>query len=142
MKAEAPGLDISSEPLATGHERILLVDDEEAQVRSVRKMLERLGYRVAVKTDSEEALALFRKAPEMFDLVITDQTMPRMTGINMAAEILRTRPDIPVVLCTGFSEMVDANGARDRGVCEFLMKPFSVREMAESIRRALDKKSS
>jgi two-component system, chemotaxis family, CheB/CheR fusion protein len=140
MKAETPGPDVSSEPLATGHERILLVDDEETQVQSVRKMLERLGYRVAVKTNSEEALALFRNAPQTFDLVITDQTMPRMTGVNLAAEILRTRPDIPVILCTGFSEMVDANGAKELGVREFLMKPFSVREMAESIRRALGKK--
>ena len=140
MKAETPGMDVSSEPLPTGHERILLVDDEETQVQSVRKMLERLGYRVAVKTNSEEALALFRNAPQTFDLVITDQTMPRMTGVNLASEILRTRPDIPVILCTGFSEMVDANGAKGLGVREFLMKPFSVREMAESIRRALEKK--
>ena len=117
-----------------------MVDDEEAQVETVRNMLERLGYKVVAKTDSGEALALFRRNPRLFDLVITDQTMPQMTGVKLAEELLRIRPDLPVILCTGFSETVDANAAQASGIRRFLMKPFSVREMAETIRRVLEKK--
>jgi CheY-like chemotaxis protein len=140
VKAEGSPTDVSPRPLATGEGRVLLVDDEEAQVESVRNMLERMGYRVVAKTDSREALALFRQNPRLFDLVVTDQTMPQMTGVKLAEELLRIRPDLPVILCTGFSETVDANAAKASGICQFLMKPFSVREMAETIRRALEKK--
>jgi PAS domain S-box-containing protein len=140
LGAESFPSEVSRVPLASGRERILLVDDEEAQVESVRNMLERLGYRVVAKTDSVEALALFQENPHWFDLVVTDQTMPHMTGVKLAEEILRIRPDLPVILCTGFSETVDANGAQASGICQFLMKPFSVREMADIIRRALERK--
>jgi two-component system cell cycle sensor histidine kinase/response regulator CckA len=140
LGAESFPSEVSRAPLASGRERILLVDDEEAQVESVRNMLERLGYRVVAKTDSVEALALFQENPHWFDLVVTDQTMPHMTGVKLAEEILRIRPDLPVILCTGFSETVDANGAQASGICQFLMKPFSVREMADIIRRALERK--
>jgi two-component system CheB/CheR fusion protein len=140
VENEAPSLTISSEPIARGRERILLVDDEEVQVQSIRNMLERLGYAVVARNDSVEALALFRKDPRAFELVITDQTMPQMTGVRLAEELLRIRPDLPVILCTGFSETVDADGVKASGICQFLMKPFSVREMAETIRRALGKK--
>jgi DNA-binding NtrC family response regulator len=117
-----------------------LVDDEEVQVQSIRNMLERLGYKVVAMTDSGEALALFRKDPQAFDLVITDQTMPHLTGVRLAEELLRVRPDLPVILCTGFSEAIDANGAQSAGICQFLMKPFAARDMADAIRRALGKK--
>jgi PAS domain S-box-containing protein len=140
VEDEAPSLKVSSQPIARGRERILLVDDEEVQVQSIRNMLERLGYAVAARNDSVEALALFRKDPRAFDLVITDQTMPQMTGVRLAEEVMRIRPDMPVVLCTGFSETVDADGVKASGICQFLMKPFSAREMAETIRRALGKK--
>jgi DNA-binding NtrC family response regulator len=116
-----------------------LVDDEEVQVQSVRNMLERLGYSVVAKTDSREVLALFQQDPRAFDLVITDQTMPGMTGGKLAEELLRIRPGLPIILCTGFSEVVDADRAQALGVRQFLMKPFSLREMAETIRRALEK---
>jgi PAS domain S-box-containing protein len=120
-----------------GHERILFVDDEAVQVETVKNMLERLGYSVTATMDSGEALALFSQDPGAFDLVITDQTMPQMTGLELAKKLLRIRPDLPVVLCTGFSEMVDANGAQAAGICRFQMKPFSLGEMAETIRLAL-----
>ena len=140
LEAESLTADVSSGPIATGSERILFVDDEEVQAESVRNMLERLGYTVVAKTDSREALALFQQNPPLFDLVVTDQTMPQMTGVKLAEELLRIRPDLQVILCTGFSETVDAKAAQASGIRHFLMKPFSVREMAETIRRALEKK--
>jgi DNA-binding NtrC family response regulator len=140
VEAEGAPWKDPSGPIATGRERVLLVDDEEVQVQSIRNMLERLGYTVVAMTDSVEALALFRKDPGAFDLVITDQTMPQMTGLRLAEALLRIRPHLPVILCTGFSEAVDANGAQVSGICQFLMKPFSVKEMAETIRNALEKK--
>jgi YesN/AraC family two-component response regulator len=102
-------------------------------------MRERLGYEVVAMTDSVGPLSLFRKDPQAFELVITDQTMPHVTGVRLAEELLRIRPDLPVILCTGFSERVDANRAQALGVRQFLMKPFSTREMAETNRCALEK---
>jgi DNA-binding NtrC family response regulator len=140
LEAETSSPKVSPGPIETGRERILFVDDEEVQVRSVRNMLERLGYEVVAMTDSLEALSLLRKDPRAFELVITDQTMPQLTGVRLAEELLRIRPDLPVILCTGFSERVDADGAQALGVRGFLMKPFSVRDMSEAIRKALEKK--
>jgi PAS domain S-box-containing protein len=139
VEAEELPVKVTPEPLATGRERVLLVDDEEVQVQSIRNMLERLGYTVVAMTDSAEALSLFRKDPGAFDLVITDQTMPQLTGVRLAEEVLRIRPGLPVVLCTGFSEMVDSDGAKALGIRQFLMKPFSLRDMGETIRRAIEK---
>jgi CheY-like chemotaxis protein len=121
-----------------GTERILFVDDEEVQVRSGQRLLERLGYSVIAAIDGHEALEVFRSEPEAFDLVITDQSMPRLTGIKLAEKMMRIRPDIPVILCTGFSEGIDGEKARATGIREFMMKPFSVRQLAETIRRVLD----
>jgi PAS domain S-box-containing protein len=129
-----------SMPLATGKERILLVDDEKPQVESIQSVLDRLGYRVVATTDSLKALEIFRKNPRAFDLVITDQTMPGMTGIKLAEELLLIRPDVPIVLCTGFSETVDADRADALGIHQFLMKPFSIGEISGTLRRALRKK--
>jgi PAS domain S-box-containing protein len=139
VESGAPSLKVPSEPIATGRGRILVVDDEEAQVQSIRNTLERLGYEVVAKTDSVEALALFRRDSQAFDLVITDQTMPQMTGAKLAEELLRVRPKLPIILCTGFSETIDANRAKASGITHFLMKPFPLREIAETIRRALQK---
>jgi PAS domain S-box-containing protein len=127
----------SSKPTPAGKERILLIDDEEIQIRSVQPMLERLGYRVIAKTEALEALEIFRSQPDTFDLVITDQAMPHMTGRDLAQELLRIRSDIAIILCTGFSEVILEEEAKILGIREFLMKPYSVREMAERIRRAL-----
>ena len=130
----------SLSPIPTGKERILLVDDEEIQVRSVQNMLERLGYRVIGKTDAREALEVFRAQPDAFDLVITDQTMPHLTGEKLAQELLVIRPDLPIILSTGFSEVIHEEEAKALGIREFAMKPLTVRDMAVRIRRALGKK--
>jgi PAS domain S-box-containing protein len=124
-------------PIPTGKERILLIDDEKVQLQSVGHMLERFGYHVLARADSLEALDLFRANPDAFDLIITDQTMPQMTGEKLAESILRIRPDIPIILCTGFSEVVDADQAKTIGIREFVMKPFTIKEMTETIRKVL-----
>ena len=109
----------SVESIPTGKERILVVDDEEPQLQSVTRMLEKLGYKIVAKSDSLEALDVFRAESGEFDLVITDQTMPKMTGDKLARSILIIRPDIPVILCTGFSEVIDAEEAKGMGIREF-----------------------
>ncbi len=123
-----------------GKERILFVDDEESQVSTVRPLLERLGYRVTVEMDPRRALDLFRSQPDAFDLVITDQIMPHLPGKQLAQELLGIRPGIPIILCTGFSETVDEDKAIGIGIREFILKPFTVKEISELIRRALSKK--
>ncbi len=128
-----------SDSIPTGKERILLIDDEPVQLKSVQHMLERLGYGVLAKADSLEALDTFRESPQAFDLIITDQTMPKMTGEKLAEAFLSIRSDIPVILCTGFSELINADKAKALGIGEFVMKPFTVKEMAKTIRRALEK---
>ena len=123
----------------TGKERILFVDDEDLVLRSIQPALERLGYRVTGRTSAAEALSLFREKPGEFDLVLTDQTMPGMTGEKLAREILSLRPGITVILSTGFSELVQETDARALGIRDFILKPFSISEIAEKIRKALGK---
>ena len=124
--------------IPTGHERILLVDDEEALVEMGEDILAELGYEVTCKTSSREALALFRLDPARFDLIITDQTMPEMTGVELAEEIMTIRPDMPVILATGFSHLVDAKLAQSAGIKAFVMKPLTKKEIARTVRKALD----
>ncbi len=126
------------EVIPVGHERILLVDDEEALVEMGEELLAELGYEVVCRTSSREALALFRLEPARFDLVLTDQTMPDMTGMEMAREMLVVRPGLPVILATGFSHMVDADAAGAAGIKGFVMKPLTKREIAETVRKVLD----
>jgi PAS domain S-box-containing protein len=121
------------EAIPKGKGRILFVDDEDMQARTVPPMLESLGYTVTAKTDASEALSLFRERPNDFDLVMTDQTMPRISGLQLAAEMLRLRPGTPILLCTGFSEVVHEEEARAQGLAGFVMKPFSIGEIAEKI---------
>jgi two-component system cell cycle sensor histidine kinase/response regulator CckA len=139
VQALEPREPIPSGPIPTGKERILFVDDEEMQVQTLQHMLERLGYQVIAKTRAPEALDTFKTQPEAFDLVITDQTMPGMTGADLAREVLQIRPDMPVILYTGYSETFDEEQARSIGIREFALKPLTVRDMAERIRRALKK---
>ncbi len=124
--------------LPKGNERILLVDDEEMAVNVVRPMLERLGYQVTAKTSSLEALQTFQYDPHAFDIVITDQTMPNMTGKELTRELTSIRPDIPIILCTGFSDSIDAEQAREAGIRAFAMKPVVMRNFAAMIRDVLD----
>jgi len=121
-----------------GTERILFVDDEPAIVDIGRRMLERLGYEVVTSTTGIKALEAFRKQPENFDLVITDMTMPKMTGDELATELLGIRPGIPIILCTGFSERITEEKAKEMGIRKFVMKPLVVGEMAEAVREMLD----
>lgn len=127
----------SEGPVPTGSERILFIDDEETIADIGRQMLERLGYEVVAMTSSIEALELFKAQPEKFDLVITDMTMPHMTGDKLAQELMKIRPDIPVILCTGHSRLVSDEKAKDMGIRAFVMKPILKRAMAETVRKAL-----
>ncbi len=127
-------------PLPLGNEKILFVDDEPFQVDIGKQMLERLGYKVTATTKSIEALEIFRENPEKFDLVITDMTMPNMTG-DQLAEILRSiRPDIPIIVCTGYSEKITDEKAKKIGIKGLIMKPVVMREIAMIIREALEGK--
>ena len=121
-----------------GEERILLVDDEEQIVAMERQMLENLGYRVTARTDSQEALKVFAKRPHNFDLVITDMTMPHMTGDQLAQKMLDIEPNIPVILCTGFNELITEEKALAMGIQKFVMKPIVKNDLATTIRSVLD----
>jgi CheY-like chemotaxis protein len=127
--------------LSAGQERILFIDDEPALVSMGKALLEHLGYAVVTETSSSEALVLFTRKPERFDLVITDMTMPGMTGERLAKELRRIRPDIPIILCSGFSHYLNEEEAKAIGICAFLMKPFVLRELAETVQTVLHKQA-
>ncbi len=121
-----------------GGECILFVDDEEALVRSGKKMMESLGYTVIAISSSTEALAVFSREPDRFNLVVTDQTMPNLTGYELACRLIDIRPDIPIILCTGFSETVSSAKAESVGIKRLVMKPINKKEMAHITRSVLD----
>ncbi|UCF92647.1 MAG: PAS domain S-box protein [Desulfobacterales bacterium] len=129
--AKTPGL-------PGGRERILFVDDEQTLVEIGKRMLERLGYAVTALGSSVEALELFRNQPGRFDMVITDMTMPNMTGEDLATKLLAIRPDIPIILCTGYSERITEDKALQMGIKGFVMKPVVLNEIAHKIRAILD----
>ncbi|MBW2109641.1 MAG: response regulator [Deltaproteobacteria bacterium] len=126
----------ASFPAGKGH--VLVVDDEKSIVDSVGHMLRYLGYEVRMSTSSLEALEAFRTSPDEFDLVILDQTMPHMTGVELAQAFMGVRSDIPIILCTGFSEMTDANRAKDLGIREFVTKPIVMEDMAKTVRKVME----
>ncbi len=121
-----------------GSERILFVDDEPFQTDLGCQMLGRLGYRVQAFTRSSEALEAFEADPEAVDLVITDMTMPEMTGDELARRIMAIRPDLPIILCTGYSERMTEEAAEALGIRGFAMKPIIIRELALLLRQILD----
>ena len=127
----------SEEPLPTGSERILLIDDEQVLIEIGSQMLEQLGYEVVTKQSSIEALELFRAEPDRFDLVITDMTMPHMTGDKLAQKLMEIRPDIPIILCTGHSRLISEERAKEIGIRAFVIKPILKRAMAQTVRKAL-----
>lgn len=138
--AEGSALDEQKESrIPGGTEHILLVDDEDALVRSMTRMLEYYGYTVTGQTDSEQALKLFKDAPDRFDMVITDYTMPKMTGKELTLAILDICPEMPVIICTGFTEMLDAKSASELGASDFIMKPLTADLIASAIRKVFDK---
>ena len=124
-------------PLPTGNERILFIDDEQILIDLGRQMLERLGYEVVTTKSSIEALELFRAESDRFDLIITDMTMPHMTGDKLAQELMKIRPDIPIILCTGHSRLISEKKAKEMGIRAFVMKPILRRTIAETVREAL-----
>ena len=131
-----PGVPESTLP--TGKEHILIVDDEEGMAEMLGMMVGSLGYQETFETSSTKALATFKSNPGKFDLVITDQTMPEMTGMELAEELLRIRPDIPIILCTGYSKKVTEGKVKDMGIRELLMKPLEREQLAITVRNTLD----
>ncbi|MBU0730467.1 MAG: ABC transporter substrate-binding protein [Proteobacteria bacterium] len=125
-------------PLPVGKEHILIVDDEPSISTLTQKRLEMLGYQTTAMTSSVETLELFRSAPNAYDLVITDQTMPYMTGEKLAKELLKIRPNLPIIMCTGYSSKIDADKANTLGISAFIMKPVDNKELARTVRQALD----
>jgi PAS domain S-box-containing protein len=142
-----PIVDRQAEPLQTrqsetilgGNEKILLVDDEAIIVQTQKQMLSRLGYRVIVRTGSIDALEAFRANPDKYDLVVTDMTMPNMTGVQLAKAIKEIRPEIPIILCTGYSHQMNEEKCKAIGIQGFILKPVMTKELAEIIRNVLDK---
>ncbi|MEE4358101.1 MAG: response regulator [Desulfococcaceae bacterium] len=128
----------NSDPLPRGNECILIADDEIQILHMLRQMLERLGYQVSAHRNSADALAVFRAIPQQFDLLITDYTMPHMDGLHLAKQIKSIRPDIPILLCTGYSERVNRETAEASGIKGFMLKPISKKDLAETVRRLLD----
>jgi PAS domain S-box-containing protein len=128
---------VEEDTVPTGTGRILFVDDEESLTESGCELLESLGYSVTATMNSVEALDLFIADPDAFDLVITDQTMPRMTGLELSEELLAVRPDIPIILCSGFSEAITPEKLRKIGIRRMISKPFVKQEMAQCIRSIL-----
>lgn len=124
--------------LPVGNESILLIDDEAPILNMCRQMLSGLGYKVTTRTSSIESLELFRNRPNDFDLIITDMTMPNMTGDKLSVELLKIRQDIPVILCTGYSKQISEKSAAIMGIKAYAMKPFVLSELANTIRKVLD----
>ncbi|HEX3020189.1 MAG TPA: PAS domain S-box protein [Chitinispirillaceae bacterium] len=125
-------------PVPIGHERILLVDDESFLAEMGKQMLTSLGYKVTISTDSRKALRILKDKLNEFDLLITDQTMPHISGIELVKAVLEIAPDFPIILCTGFSTKVDEEKAEEIGCCDFAVKPLTMRTLAEKVRNALD----
>ncbi|MCF8074985.1 MAG: PAS domain S-box protein [Desulfotignum sp.] len=127
-------------PLLTGTEHILLVDDEAPIVHMEKQMLERLGYRIASFTSSTDALAAFKTDSLQFDLVVTDMNMPDVNGMLLAKKLIAIRPEIPIIICTGFSERINKENVSALGIKGLLMKPLVMSDLAHKIREVLDSK--
>ncbi len=127
-----------SEMIPKGSEKIMLVDDEASIAAIGKEMLSRLGYQVKAGTDPLQALEAVKADPKQFDLIVLDMTMPQMTGDQLAKEILKIRSDMPMILCTGYSEKMDEKRAEALGLKAFVMKPITLIEIATTIRKVLD----
>ena len=128
--------------LPAGNERILFVDDEALLVDIGKQSLEKLGYRVVTMTSSIKALELFQAKPDQFDLVITDMTMPHMTGDRLARELMKINGNIPIILCTGYSNGIYEHRVKEMGISAFVMKPVVIRDLSKIVRKVLDEKKS
>ncbi len=130
--------DQDTAPLPMGNERIILVDDDEELAQMNKRMLENLGYKVTAMTSSADTLDAFQKEPDSYDLLLTDMTMPHMTGAELSEKILAIRPDIPIIICTGFSELINEEKAKNIGINSFVMKPVIKNDLAKAVRKELD----
>ena len=140
IESDSPDEVKHTESIRGGKESILVVDDEDLLIEMSKQRLERLGYTIAGSTSSVEALDAFRHEPYKFDLVVTDYTMPHMTGLELARELLRIRPDLSIILCSGLNEPVPAEKIKGAGIQEFFVKPIGKNEFAKIVRRVLDRK--
>lgn len=136
--SEKNGAITENDQIEKGTERLLLVDDEPVIAEMQQRLLETLGYKVTIRTDPTEALQLFSNDPTLFDLVITDMTMPNLNGAQFSQALIKLRPDIPIVLCTGFSELIDEPRAKAIGIKEFALKPMIRSSISTIIRSALN----
>lgn len=116
---------------------ILLIDDEEIILSSLQRALQRSGYQVITVKDSLEALEMFRRAPDEYDLVITDQTMPQITGVELGKKFMEIRSDIPIILCTGFSDTIGEQEVKDMGFQSLLIKPAGTKELKAAVQQAM-----
>ncbi len=132
----------TNKPLPIGNECILFIDDEEDLVGLGKQILKKLGYDVIASTSSVEALELFRTKPDQFDLVITDMTMPNITGDRLAKELMKIRTGIPIILCTGYSDGISKHKAKQMGISAFIMKPLVMRTLSIIVRKVLDEAKS
>ena len=128
----------TDEPLPQGHECVLFVDDEESLARFGGEMLESLGYYAVVRMSAAEALEAFRMAPQRFDLLITDRTMPNMSGDALAKDCRLLRPDLPIILCSGSQQTLPAGTAPAQRLTKYLLKPLMLQDLARTIRQLLD----
>ncbi len=141
-KPDVPNLSPKDQAIKSGNENILLVDDEPDIVNLGILMLERSGYKVTGKTDSTQALELFRSNPHAFDLVISDMTMPLLVGTDLAREMTKIRKDIPILICTGFSERLDKETPENLGIKGYINKPVLMKELTSAVRKILDEASA
>jgi DNA-binding NtrC family response regulator len=121
-----------------GKERIMFVDDEKALVTLAEEGLQRIGYQVHMETDSNKALKAFKQNPENFDLIVTDQTMPNLTGIELSKALMEIRPDIPIILYSGMMDQMSPEMIETAGIRAFLSKPLMLKQLSEAIRDVLD----
>lgn len=138
LEGDPGDLEERRDPLPTGTEAVLFVDDEVTVEEVASRMLERLGYAVTTRSNGADALELFNRRPDAFDLVITDMTMPKMTGEALAHEILSRRPDMPIIITTGFSERLNEAAIRKIGIRRMIMKPLNFKDFARAVREVLD----
>jgi len=138
VATEAPLENTAPDSALTGNEHVLFVDDEMMLAELGKTMLEHLGYRVTVCTESMTAWSLFHEDPDKFAVLVTDQTMPNMTGVELAAKILQINPGFPILLCTGYSSLINEEQAYRYGIKGFVEKPFSQKELAAALRKVLD----
>jgi CheY-like chemotaxis protein/signal transduction histidine kinase len=131
--------EIATEP-PKGNEKILFVDDEEAFVKVAKKMLERLGYEVRTMNSPLDALEIFQARPHGFDMVITDMTMPQMTGFTFTEKVKQIKPEIPIIMCSGHSDFIDKKTGRKIGISAFVQKPVAKSDLGMLVRRVLDEK--